>query len=136
MTSKKQTFATSINDLEAIVQQLEQGDVPLEDAIELYKKAFDATIDAIYRDPESNAILHAEIKVFGQCIAFMEKDTENIVGNTMQLSFEECNEEIIKKAYEILSDGAKIELPLGSCEWTPCIFSLIDKFGVNWLLYI
>lgn len=38
MTSKKQTFATSINDLETIVQQLEQGDVPLEDAIELYKK--------------------------------------------------------------------------------------------------
>ncbi|MBO2535039.1 MULTISPECIES: exodeoxyribonuclease VII small subunit [Rummeliibacillus] len=38
MTTKKQTFATSINDLEEIVQQLEQGDVPLEDAIELYKK--------------------------------------------------------------------------------------------------
>ncbi len=38
MTSQKQTFATSINELEEIVQQLEQGEVPLEDAIELYKK--------------------------------------------------------------------------------------------------
>ncbi|MFJ8262090.1 exodeoxyribonuclease VII small subunit [Rummeliibacillus sp. NPDC094406] len=38
MTGKKQTFATSINDLEEIVHQLEQGEVPLEDAIELYKK--------------------------------------------------------------------------------------------------
>ncbi|WP_102691394.1 exodeoxyribonuclease VII small subunit [Rummeliibacillus pycnus] len=38
MTSKKQSFATSINDLEEIVHQLEQGEVPLEDAIELYKK--------------------------------------------------------------------------------------------------
>ena len=108
-----------------------------DEAIEFYKKAFDATIDAIYRDPESNLILHAEIKVFGQCLAFMEKDTENVAGNTMQLSFdfEKSNEEIIKKAYEVLKDGAKIELPLGSCEWSSCIFGLIDKFGVNWLLY-
>lgn len=38
MTGKKQTFASSINELEEIVHQLEQGEVPLEDAIELYKK--------------------------------------------------------------------------------------------------
>lgn len=108
-----------------------------DEAIELYKKAFDATVDAIYRDPESNLILHAEIKVFGQCVAFMERDTESVEGNTMQLSFEfeNSNEEIIKMAYEVLKDGAKIELPLGSCEWSSCIFGLIDKFGVNWLLY-
>ena len=111
-----------------------------DEAIELYKKAFDATVDAIFRDPESNLILHAEIKVLGQCVAFMERDaenTENVEGNTMQLSFdfEKSNEEIIKKAYEVLKDGAKIELPLGSCEWSSCIFGLVDKFGVNWLLY-
>lgn len=71
-----------------------------DEAIELYKKAFDATVDAIYRDPESNLILHAEIKVFGQCVAFMERDTESVEGNTMQLSFEfeNSNEEIIKMA--------------------------------------
>lgn len=38
MTGKKQTFASSINELEEVVHQLEQGEVPLEDAIELYKK--------------------------------------------------------------------------------------------------
>ena len=107
-----------------------------DEAIELYKKAFNATVDAIHRDSESNAIMHAEIQVFGQCIAFMERNTESIIGNTMQLSFGDGNEEIISKAYEVLKDGAKIELPLGSCEWTPCIFSLIDKFGVNWLIYV
>ena len=107
-----------------------------DEAIELYKKAFDATVDAIHRDSDGKAIMHAEIKVFGQCIAFMERDTESITGNTMQLSFVELNEEIIRKAYEVLKDGAKIELSLGPCEWTSCIFSLVDKFGVNWLLYV
>jgi PhnB protein len=105
-----------------------------DEAIELYKKAFDATVDAIYRDSEGKAIMHAEMNVFGQCIAFMEQDTERVTGNIMQISFE-CNKEIIEKAYEVLKDGAKIDLPLGPSEWCTCIFSLIDTFGVNWLFY-
>ncbi|MBK3494038.1 exodeoxyribonuclease VII small subunit [Viridibacillus sp. YIM B01967] len=38
MAEKKQSFAKSIEQLEEIVHQLEQGEVPLEDAIDLYKK--------------------------------------------------------------------------------------------------
>jgi len=36
-------------------------------AIELYQKAFDATVDAIYRD-DKDLIAHAEISIFGQCV--------------------------------------------------------------------
>jgi PhnB protein len=106
-------------------------------AIELYQKAFDATVGAIYRN-ESNLIAHAEINVFGQCVAFMEQESDYIIGNTMQFCFyfSKGDEEIIKKAYNILKDGAKVELPLGSCEWSSLIFCLVDKFGVNWLLCI
>jgi PhnB protein len=109
-----------------------------DEAIELYIKAFGATVGAIHRDSASNKIMHAEIRAFGQCIAFMERDTESIAGNTMQFCFHfgNGNEEIVKKAYEVLKDGARIELPIGSCEWSPCIFGLIDKFGVNWLLFV
>lgn len=109
-----------------------------DEAIELYKIAFDATVDAIYRDSESNKIMHAEIKAFGQCIAFSERDSESIAGNTMEFCFHfgEGNEEIVKKAYEALKDGAHISFPLGSCEWSPCIFGLVDKFGVNWSLFV
>ena len=106
-------------------------------AIELYQKAFDATIDVIYRN-ERNLIAHAEISVFGQCVAFMEQESECITGNTMQFSFyfSKGDEKIIRKAYNVLKDNSKIEFPLGSCEWTSLIFCLIDKFGVNWLLCI
>ncbi len=67
-------------------------------AIELYQKAFDATVGAIYRN-ESNLIVHAEINVFGQCVAFMEQESDCIIGNTMQFSFyfNKGDEEIIKK---------------------------------------
>jgi PhnB protein len=106
-------------------------------AIELYQKAFDATVNAIYRN-ENNLIDHAEINVFGQCVAFMEQELESITGNTMQFSFyfNKGDEEIVRKAYNILKDGAKVDLPLGPCEWCPLIFCLVDKFGVNWLLCV
>jgi exodeoxyribonuclease VII small subunit len=37
----QQTFAQSMTDLEQIVRRLEQGDVPLEEAIDLYKKGME-----------------------------------------------------------------------------------------------
>lgn len=39
MTQK--TFAQSMTDLDQIVRRLEQGDVPLEEAIDLYKKGME-----------------------------------------------------------------------------------------------
>ncbi|MFC5540281.1 MAG: exodeoxyribonuclease VII small subunit [Bacilli bacterium] len=37
----KQTFAEAMTELEEIVRKLEQGDVPLEEAIDLYKKGME-----------------------------------------------------------------------------------------------
>ena len=41
MTKKQQTFAEAMTALEEIVHQLEQGDVPLENAIDLYKQGME-----------------------------------------------------------------------------------------------
>lgn len=41
MTEKQQTFAEAMTALEEIVRQLEQGDVPLENAIDLYKQGME-----------------------------------------------------------------------------------------------
>lgn len=37
----KPTFATAMTELEEVVRKLEQGDVPLEEAIDLYKKGME-----------------------------------------------------------------------------------------------
>lgn len=39
--AKKQPFAEAMMELEDIVRKLEQGDVPLEEAIDLYKKGME-----------------------------------------------------------------------------------------------
>ncbi|GLC88767.1 exodeoxyribonuclease VII small subunit [Lysinibacillus piscis] len=41
MTKKQQSFAEAMQTLEDIVRQLEQGDVPLENAIDLYKQGME-----------------------------------------------------------------------------------------------
>lgn len=44
--------------------------------------------------------------------------------------------EIVKSAYEVLKDGAKIDYPLGPCFFSSCMFGIVDKFGVNWCLFV
>ncbi|MBD5477399.1 MAG: hypothetical protein HDR17_15705 [Lachnospiraceae bacterium] len=39
-------------------------------------------------------------------------------------------------AYEVLKDGAIIHVPIGPCDYSPCMFSLVDKFGVFWCLFV
>lgn len=41
MAKQQQTFAEAMSALEEIVRQLEQGDVPLENAIDLYKQGME-----------------------------------------------------------------------------------------------
>ncbi len=41
MMMSQQSFAAAMTDLEEIVRKLEQGDVPLEEAIDLYKKGME-----------------------------------------------------------------------------------------------
>lgn len=42
----------------------------------------------------------------------------------------------MKNAYEVLKDGATIQIPIGPCDYSPCMFSLVDKFGVYWCLFV
>ncbi|MEK9198631.1 exodeoxyribonuclease VII small subunit [Ureibacillus sp. 179-F W5.1 NHS] len=41
MMKKEQSFAQAMSELEEIVRKLEQGDVPLEEAIDLYKNGME-----------------------------------------------------------------------------------------------
>ena len=113
--------------------------------IEFYKSAFGASVDAVHRNQEDGTIMHAEMTAFGQCIsfsernAFSEREFDGIPANTMQFCFnfggEDSDKDAVRKAYEVLKDGARIDFPLGSYEWSALMFSLVDKFGVNWCIF-
>ena len=108
-------------------------------AAELYKEAFGLDSVADFGRHDDGTYIHAQLNI-GEQVLFLSElgDCEPVAGNTMQICIEfgEGGEEAVRKAFDVLSDGAKIEHPLGEPCWNPLLFSLIDKFGVNWCVYI
>ena len=108
-------------------------------AAELYKEAFGLDSVADFGRHGDGTYMHAQFSICGQ-VFFLSELTgcEPVAGNTMQICIEfgKNGEEAVRKAYNVLSDGAKIEHPPGPCEWNPLLFSLIDKFDVNWCVYV
>ena len=110
------------------------------EAVELYQQAFGAELVSEHKN-EDGTYMHAELDVFGQILAISEalpEAGERIAGTTMQfcLHLGERKEEVVRKAYDVLRDGAKIAFPLGESFFSPCMFGLIDKFEVNWNLFV
>ena len=107
------------------------------DAMKLYETAF-GTTGQIYGTLKNGGIEHAEINVFGQTISLMEIDVDEvIVGNNMQFIFDMSgsDEAFVWNAHDVLMvDAIKCNVPLGKCEYATLMFSLVDKFGVNWLI--
>ena len=110
------------------------------EAVGLYKKAFDAKIVSEHKN-EDGSYLHAELDIFGQILAISETladAQERKSGNIMQfcLDFGQGKEKIVKAIYETLkSDAQDIHFPIGECFYSPLMFGLIDKFGVNWCVF-
>ncbi|MCL2095759.1 MAG: VOC family protein [Oscillospiraceae bacterium] len=113
-----------------------------EQALEFYQNAFNAKLICDHRH-ENGSVAHAELDIYGQIFAICElQDNNAVTGNIMQfcLHFGEGKEETVKRAYDILkADCLKLIAPItkpGECPWSPCLFGVIDKFGVNWCVFV
>lgn len=113
-------------------------------AVTFYQKAFDAPLTASYPN-EDGTFMHAEIDIQGQILAISERNSEYaiigenaVTGNVMQfcLQYGEGNEDKVKKAYDVLKDGANILFPLGPCDYSALMTDLIDKYGIRWCIFV
>ena len=109
------------------------------EAVLLYQKAFDAKLTAEYKN-DDGTYMHAELDIEGQIVSLSEA-TNQTVGDNMQFCFHygeggKRNEAKIKKAYEILKVGGTVICPPEECSFSPLMTCIIDKFGVNWGLFI
>jgi len=85
------------------------------------------------------------LDVFGQVFAISEASPElgeRIASNITQISLHmgEGHEEAVQKDYDVLEEGSDLNdplrHPLGKCFFSPLMFSLTDKFGANWCMFI
>lgn len=112
-------------------------------AVPMYKKAFGAKLISSYLN-DDGTYYHSELDIEGEILSVAERDVSSednqktVTGNTMQFCFEygEGGEEKIRKAYEVIKEGAQINTSLGPCEYSPLLVDLTDKFGVRWCLFV
>jgi PhnB protein len=106
-------------------------------AVPFYQNAFNAKL-VCRHEHENGTIAHAELDVYGQIVAICETlEEETTTGNTMQfcLHFGEGKEAQVRSIIEKLSDGGSFTYH-GPIDWSPLLAEMIDKFGVNWCIFV
>jgi PhnB protein len=119
-----------------------------QEAMEFYKSVLggELTIQTfgqakMAKDPkDENRVMHAVLKTDG--FVLMASDTmpgkEAEVGNNVHLSLNGTAEEKerMTAAFEKLSEGGKVVMPLGEQFWGDIFGMLVDKFGIHWMMNI
>jgi len=125
-------------------------------AIELYKKAFGAEVKVklLYSDAnpkdfqyknesEKDFIFHSQIKIGNQIIILSDDSggmlNDDVQGKTGKTFLQNLlvgfpSDEELNAAYEILSDGATVFVPMCSTTYASRYVFLVDKFGGRWEL--
>jgi PhnB protein len=120
-----------------------------EEAIDFYKKALGAEVTMLMRFKDSpeppqpgmvppgseNKIMHANLRIEGANV--MASDGQ-CSGKTefrgFALSIVAADEADARRKFAALSDGGKVEMPLGNTFWSPLFGMVADRFGVGWMI--
>lgn len=122
-----------------------------DEAIELYKQVLGAQVEMLMRYGESpdppppgmlppgseNKVMHSSILVGGARIMISDGGCsgKSELGG-FSLAFHASDEAEAKQAFDGLSQGGTVEMPLGKTFFSPCFGMLHDKFGVGWMIMV
>ena len=117
------------------------------EALEFYKKTFNGTYEAMrvkdspMRDEmpagSDDLIMHASFKSAG--VSFMAADGRDIkavdpeAGN-IALSLEATDTSEGERVFKALSEGGKVNMPIGEAFWGGRFGMVVDKFGTEWMM--
>ena len=114
------------------------------DAIQFYTQALGAQTHMLQRfadapgagaPEDADRVMHATIQVGESVLMFSDSSGKQPVnmGNNVHLSLNFSDEVGIQKAFDALSDGATVTMPLQDTFWGARFGMLTDKFGVCWM---
>ncbi|MDR1107244.1 MAG: VOC family protein [Treponema sp.] len=121
------------------------------EAIEFYEKAFgvkakimrysDAPPAEGYTLPPGteNFVMHACLTNRNDYTVFLADVTPNMpttFGNGMSISIELDNADIVKSTFDKLKEGGTVTMELQKTFWSEFFGSLVDKFGVSWMIMV
>ena len=115
------------------------------EAVEVYKKAFNAEITPTPAFNNDGTYMHCELRINDDPFLYISeapKPTEimkqyhKLPNQTMQFCVNLETEQAIQKAYDVLSIEGVAPKPPAPTDWCPMLCNLIDKFGISWGLNI
>ena len=116
-----------------------------EDAMNFYKEKLGAEVLFMGRYGDSpmagkgpdDKIMHCSIKigdsVIMACDNVFEDQNPTTVGNNISLALGTNDIAHAEKAFEAMSHGATIVMPMQETFWAERFGMLTDKFGINWM---
>lgn len=120
-----------------------------EEAIAFYQQALGAEVTMQMRMNEApdppppgaipagfeNKIMHANLRI-GEMNLMVSDGNSNMQpsfkGFTLSLGVDDSTQ--AERAFNALSVGGKVVMPLGKTFWSPCFGMLEDRFGVGWMV--
>lgn len=119
-----------------------------EEAVEFYREQLGAEVQAMLRFDESpepppegmlpdgygKKIMHAAFRIGDSLLMASDGcgEVEKISGISLSLTLPD--EEAVDRAFSALSNGGKVNMPLGETFWSPRFGMVEDKFGVSWMV--
>jgi len=120
-----------------------------EEALAFYREALGAEVSMLMRfkdapdqPPSGQAasgdkVMHASIRIGASEI--MASDGHCAGKPSFQgfsLSLQAADEAEAKRAFERLSEGGQVQMPLGNTFFSPCFGMVADRFGVSWMVIV
>ena len=89
-------------------------------------------------DPNAEKIMHGSLEVTDLIRLYVSDNLEGMspetfaAGNNVTLSLMGDDEPVIRSAFERLSEGADVRMPLEKQMWGDTYGQLVDRFGIHW----
>lgn len=92
--------------------------------------------------PSAATIMHGSLEVTDLIRLYVSDAIEGMtpgplaVGDNITLAIMGDDEAVIRGAFERLSDGGEVQIPLGPQPWGDTYGAFTDKYGINWQMNI
>jgi PhnB protein len=119
-----------------------------EEAIEFYRKALGAKVDALMRFKESpdqsmcapgsgEKVMHASLRIGDTTVMASDGRCEGKPSfQGFALSIAAKSEAEADRMFAALSDGGQVQMPLAKTFFSPRFGMTADRFGVSWMILV
>jgi PhnB protein len=88
------------------------------------------------KEEDKNRVMHARLESGKVIIMASDTPQASPESKKIELSIGGENEELLKAAFENLSQGGKVKTPLRKEFWGDTFGQLTDKYGIDWMVNI